>query len=111
MRLRTYTWVVWETGPPDIWGCSSAGRAPALQAGGHGFDSHHLHHEILGRRGSTRLAEFGVQIPIISNKTLAKRREGNGAELSFEVIENRIKRRRVEKTDREDKDLDRVDRN
>ena len=25
-------------------GCSSAGRAPALQAGGHGFDSHHLHH-------------------------------------------------------------------
>ena len=27
-----------------LWGCSSAGRAPALQAGGHGFDSHHLHH-------------------------------------------------------------------
>ena len=25
------------------WGCSSAGRAPALQAGGHGFESHHLH--------------------------------------------------------------------
>ena len=29
---------------PEIWGCSSAGRAPALQAGGHGFESHHLHH-------------------------------------------------------------------
>ena len=28
-----------------IWGCSSAGRAPALQAGGHGFDSHHLHQD------------------------------------------------------------------
>ena len=27
-----------------LWGCSSAGRAPALQAGGHGFESHHLHH-------------------------------------------------------------------
>ena len=26
-----------------IWGCSSVGRAPALQAGGHGFESHHLH--------------------------------------------------------------------
>ena len=26
-----------------IWGCSSAGRAPALQAGGQGFDSLHLH--------------------------------------------------------------------
>ena len=28
------------------WGCSSAGRAPALQAGGHGFESHHLHHGV-----------------------------------------------------------------
>ena len=27
----------------EIWGCSSVGRAPALQAGGHGFESHHLH--------------------------------------------------------------------
>ena len=27
-----------------IWGCSSAGRAPALQAGGQGFESLHLHH-------------------------------------------------------------------
>ena len=27
-----------------LWGCSSVGRAPALQAGGHGFESHHLHH-------------------------------------------------------------------
>ena len=26
-----------------IWGCSSAGRAPALQAGGQEFDSPHLH--------------------------------------------------------------------
>ena len=28
------------------WGCSSAGRAPALQAGGHGFESHHLHQSV-----------------------------------------------------------------
>ena len=27
----------------NIWGCSSVGRAPALQAGGHEFESHHLH--------------------------------------------------------------------
>ena len=27
----------------QIWGCSSAGRAPALQAGGQEFDSPHLH--------------------------------------------------------------------
>ena len=26
------------------WGCSSAGRAPALQAGGQEFDPPHLHH-------------------------------------------------------------------
>ena len=28
------------------WGCSSVGRAPALQAGGHEFESHHLHASI-----------------------------------------------------------------
>ena len=27
----------------SLWGCSSVGRAPALQAGGHEFESHHLH--------------------------------------------------------------------
>ena len=27
-----------------LWGCSSAGRAPALQAGGQEFESLHLHH-------------------------------------------------------------------
>ena len=26
-----------------LWGCSSAGRAPALQAGGQEFESLHLH--------------------------------------------------------------------
>ena len=34
-----------KTKKPIEWGCSSAGRAPALQAGGHGFESHHLHQE------------------------------------------------------------------
>ena len=29
--------------PLDIWGCSSAGRAPALHAGGQEFDPPHLH--------------------------------------------------------------------
>ena len=33
--------------PEKIWGCSSAGRAPALQAGGQEFDPPHLHHKIL----------------------------------------------------------------
>ena len=33
------------------WGCSSAGRAPALQAGGHGFEPHHLHHrQVVGAK-------------------------------------------------------------
>ena len=30
----------------NIRGCSSAGRAPALQAGGQEFESLHLHHNI-----------------------------------------------------------------
>ena len=29
-----------------IWGYSSVGRAPALQAGGHEFESHYLHHNL-----------------------------------------------------------------
>ena len=28
---------------PDLWGISSVGRAPALQAGGHEFESRYLH--------------------------------------------------------------------
>ena len=28
---------------PETWGCSSAGRAPALHAGGQEFDPPHLH--------------------------------------------------------------------
>ena len=35
--------MIFEKETRMIRGCSSAGRAPALQAGGHGFDSHHLH--------------------------------------------------------------------
>gem|GEM_PF-4937093 len=31
----------------QIRGCSSVGRAPALQAGGHRFESGHLHHPFL----------------------------------------------------------------
>ena len=31
----------------EIWGCSSAGRAPALQAGGQEFDSPHLHQSVV----------------------------------------------------------------
>ena len=31
----------------NFWGCSSAGRAPALQAGGQEFDPPHLHHHRL----------------------------------------------------------------
>ena len=38
-------------GPPlqkePLWGVSSAGRAPALQAGGHRFDPGTLHHKKL----------------------------------------------------------------
>ena len=37
-------------GADPSWGCSSVGRAPALQAGGHGFESHHLHQRRLGQR-------------------------------------------------------------
>ena len=32
-----------KRGGPHPWGCSSVGRAPALQAGGQEFESLHLH--------------------------------------------------------------------
>ena len=35
----------------NLWGCSSAGRAPALQAGGREFDSLHLHQTGNCRKG------------------------------------------------------------
>ena len=43
------------------WGCSSVGRAPALQAGGHGFESHHLHPEA-GQPGTGYLKLGGGDI-------------------------------------------------
>ena len=47
---------------PIKWGCSSAGRAPALQAGGHGFESHHLHHEIMDKqRRSLKCGSYGIR--------------------------------------------------
>ena len=43
----------WESRwAPDLRGCSSVGRAPALQAGGQGFESPHLH----GNREESRTA-------------------------------------------------------
>ena len=44
-------------GPPQpheeaVWGYSSAGRAPALQAGGHRFEPDYLHHSLSLERES-----------------------------------------------------------
>ena len=41
---------------PATWGCSSVGRAPALQAGGRGFESLHLHQRFKKRTGTTKWA-------------------------------------------------------
>ena len=41
-----------------IWGVSSAGRAPALQAGGHRFDPGTLHHKKLTEVPSTEEASL-----------------------------------------------------
>ena len=45
LKRTTYEKLYWicKSKPPK-WGCSSAGRAPALQAGGQEFDPPHLHH-------------------------------------------------------------------
>ena len=49
---------------PYIWGCSSVGRAPALQAGGHGFESHHLHtHK--GRQRGKEPARYWIVAQVV----------------------------------------------
>ena len=44
--------IEWETTTTsteaETWGCSSVGRAPALQAGGQRFEPAHLHHYFNG---------------------------------------------------------------
>lgn len=44
MSCKHITRVRVPIGP--FWGCSSVGRAPALQAGGSGFESHQLHSDL-----------------------------------------------------------------
>ena len=39
---------------PDLWGYSSVGRAPALQAGGHEFESRYLHEDFLNAQTKRR---------------------------------------------------------
>ena len=41
-----------------IRGCSSVGRAPALQAGGHEFESHHLHSSAIREPKGFRIDDF-----------------------------------------------------
>ena len=59
-----------------IWGCSSVGRAPALQAGGHEFESHHLHesNEENVRGGRTKPSEriYANELGIVRTRGYSK---------------------------------------
>ena len=64
--------------PPQRRGCSSVGRAPALQAGGHRFDPVHLHHFLSKRQTKVRVAYFRltfgqIAVLIFNNSEEAKR--------------------------------------
>ena len=50
-----------------IWGVSSAGRAPALQAGGHRFDPGTLHHKKL------------IEVPKEAEQERKRKRKGKGS--------------------------------
>ena len=61
-----------------IWGYSSAGRAPALQAGGHRFDSDYLHQTIESRYESLRRIRFSYLISKeIKSRTLKTEQYAN----------------------------------
>ena len=52
-----------------VWGISSVGRAPALQAGGHEFESRILHYKIGIQIGKDRLQDVSLvffSLPIIA---------------------------------------------
>ena len=59
-----------------IRGCSSVGRAPALQAGGQGFESLHLHHRLKNRKVVQRNEQPTRCIPVIVQITRAHSSEG-----------------------------------
>lgn len=46
LRSAVHRFSRWLCRLIERWGCSSAGRAPALQAGGQRFDPAQLHHSI-----------------------------------------------------------------
>src|ERR1700682_4438188 len=80
-----------------LWACSSAGRAPALQAGGHRFDPGHVHHifqllkhlEFMSKRlastwmstrtGRTRLSGGGINAAAAAEKTASSGGASSGA--------------------------------
>ena len=49
-----------QVGARFLWGCSSVGRAPALQAGGQEFESLHLHSVLLRSKHFEKLTLFSV---------------------------------------------------
>ena len=49
------------------WGCSSAGRVPALHAGGQEFEPLHLHHQVLMVTASTFFAVAGTIDTIVGS--------------------------------------------
>ena len=70
---------VWESRwMPDLRGCSSVGRAPALQAGGREFESLHLHSA--GRTAETRTLKIAyMRNKSLKNAVLPGRDAFNGA--------------------------------
>jgi hypothetical protein len=58
--------------PPSYRGCSSVGRAPALQAGGHRFDPVHLHH--LRKEKPYRYEERDPRLIRISERSQASQK-------------------------------------
>ena len=67
----------------SIWGCSSAGRAPALHAGGQGFESPQLHHVLLG----TNSGVFPVICPSLMGQKSGNNNHVNNSYLKQEESE------------------------
>src|SRR6266540_5157589 len=71
--IRDAVWPAKALGESQRWGCSSVGRAPALQAGGHRFDPVQLHQ--IRKEASWKISSFSKLtgkprgLPLIFDRT------------------------------------------
>ena len=90
----------------ELWGCSSVGRAPALQAGGQEFESLHLHWRQIRSRFHTYL-ENRILKTISKKKSFLKEGENRKKGTEYSKTSEELREERS-KTNREKQETDKA---